>query len=59
MRCDFQALNKCVFKMLCKLSVAGDLSYSSRYTVPHTRSCESKTSVAMHNSLNDIIYLWA
>ena len=32
--------------MLPKLSVAGDLSYSSRLTVPHARSCDSKTSVA-------------
>jgi len=32
--------------MLPKLSVAGDLSYSSRYTVPHTRSCDSETFVA-------------
>jgi len=33
--------------MLLKLSVAGDLFYSSRQTVPHTRSCDTKkTSVA-------------
>ena len=32
--------------MLPKLSVAGDLSYSSQSTVPHARSCDSKTSVA-------------
>jgi len=34
MRCDFWALNKCFFQMLPKLSVAGDLSCSSRQTVP-------------------------
>jgi len=32
--------------MLPRLSVAGDLSYSSQWTVPHMRSCGSKTSVA-------------
>jgi len=32
--------------MLPKLSVAGDLSYSSRQTVPDARSCDSETSVA-------------
>jgi len=32
--------------MLPKLSVASDLVYSSRQTVPHTRSCDSKSSVA-------------
>jgi len=33
--------------MLPKLSVAGDLSYSSsRQTVPHARSCDSKTTDA-------------
>jgi len=32
--------------MLPKLSVAGDLSCSSRQTVPDARSCDSKTSVA-------------
>ena len=35
-----------VFQMLPKLSVAGDLSCSSRQTVPDARSCDSKTSVA-------------
>ena len=35
------------FQMLPKLSVAGDLSYSSsRQTVPHPRSCDSKTTDA-------------
>jgi len=28
MRCDFQALNICVFQMLYKLSIAGDLEIS-------------------------------
>ena len=34
------------FQMLPKLSVASNLVYSSRQTVPHTRSCDSKDSVA-------------
>jgi len=34
------------FQMLPKLSVAGDLSYSSRLTIPRARFCDSKTSVA-------------
>jgi len=32
--------------MLPKLSVAGDLSYSSRQTVPQARSCDREASVA-------------
>jgi len=34
------------FQMLPKLSIAGDLSYSSLVAVPHARSCDCKTSVA-------------
>ena len=33
------------FQMLPKLSIAGDLSYSSQQTVPHVQSCNSKDSV--------------
>ena len=36
--------------MLPKSSIASNLLHSSRQTVPHGRSCDSKTSVACHQA---------
>ena len=43
MRCDLRYM---CFQMLPELSVAGDMFFSSRKTVPHARSCDSEASVA-------------